>query len=371
MFDEYTYELLLAEVLANAPAGVDTRQGSIFYDAVSGILIKVAKLYSDLELVFELTQIDTTTGEYLDTKASEYGVTRHSATCTQYNFSYTGTEPDTGERFFTNGIYFVLKEATDGELYLQAEVAGTAGNNVQSGTPAIPVNNIQGLTSATFGTIREYGADPETDDALRQRLREKIASPTENGNRQHYKTWCESYDGVGRARITALWNGPNTVKAVLINPLGLPCSETLVENVQDYIDPATLGYTTIVDGKTYIVGDGLGNGVANLGAHFTAVSAESSTINVSFDAELASGYTVSDARDEMEEALTDYLKELVMTASEDDEVVVRLSAVGALISGLHSVLDYSALKINGDTENITPGDDYVPVTGEVAISVLQ
>ena len=74
MFEDYTYELLLADVLANAPGGVDTRQGSIFYDAVSGILIKIAKLYTDLELVFELTQIDTTTGEYLDKKASEYGI---------------------------------------------------------------------------------------------------------------------------------------------------------------------------------------------------------------------------------------------------------------------------------------------------------
>lgn len=369
MFEDYTYEMLLAEVLANAPSGVDTRQGSIFYDAVSGILIKIAKLYTDLELVFELTQIDTTTGEYLDTKASEYGITRHSATCTQYHFSYTGTEPDTGERFFTGGAYFVLKEGSDGALYLQAETAGTSGNNVQAGTPAIPVNNIQGLTSATFGEIREYGTDDETDDALRLRLREKIASPTENGNKQHYKTWCESFEGVGRARITALWNGPNTVKAVLINPLGLPCSEALVKSVQDYIDPATKGYTAEVDGKTYVVGDGLGNGVANLGAHFTATAADETVINVEFTAELVSGATVDDAVEEMTEALTAYLRELVLTA-ESEDTVVRLSSVGALIAGLNSILDYSDLKINGDTEKVTPGEDNVPVTGEVTVNVL-
>lgn len=369
MFEDYTYELLLADVLANAPGGVDTRQGSIFYDAVSGILIKIAKLYTDLELVFELTQIDTTTGEYLDKKASEYGITRHSATSTQYNFSYTGTEPDTGERFFTNGAYFVLKEASDGSLYLQAETSGTSGNSVQAGTPAIPVNNIQGLTSATFGEIREYGTDAETDDALRMRLREKIASPTENGNKQHYKTWCESFDGVGRARITALWNGPNTVKAVLINPLGLPCSEALVNEVQEYIDPATKGYTTEVNGKTYVVGDGLGNGVANLGAHFTAVAADKTVINVEFTAELISGATDDDAVEEMTEALTSYLRELVLT-TESEDTVVRLSAVGAIIAGLHSIQDYSDLKINGDTENVTPGEENVPVTGEVTVNVL-
>ena len=40
MFEDYTYERLLEDVLANAPEGIDTRQGSIFYDAVSGVLIR-------------------------------------------------------------------------------------------------------------------------------------------------------------------------------------------------------------------------------------------------------------------------------------------------------------------------------------------
>ena len=43
MFEDYTYERLLEDVLNNAPEDIDTRQGSIFYDAVSGILLKVAK----------------------------------------------------------------------------------------------------------------------------------------------------------------------------------------------------------------------------------------------------------------------------------------------------------------------------------------
>ena len=43
MFEDMTYEKLLEDVLSNAPTGVDTRSGSIFYDAISGILIKIAK----------------------------------------------------------------------------------------------------------------------------------------------------------------------------------------------------------------------------------------------------------------------------------------------------------------------------------------
>lgn len=370
MFDEYTYELLLQDVLDNAPAGIDTRQGSIFYDAVSGILIKIAKLYTDLDLVFTLTQIDTAPGEYLDIKSSEYGIVRHMATKAKYSVTFEGSTPNIGERFFTNGEYFVLKESDDGIQYLEAETPGTSGNNIYSGTPAVPVNNIQGLVSAAFGIILEYGTDDETDESLRQRLREKIASPTENGNKQHYKTWCESFEGVGRARIMPLWNGPNTVKAVLISPLGLPCSEAVVERVQEYIDPTTKDYTAIVDGKIYKVGDGLGEGAANLGAHFTAAAADETVVNIEFDAELATGATIDNAAEEAAETLEEYMRKLVLETTNASDIVIRLSSVGALISGLTSILDYSNLKINGDTENIIPGENNVPVVGEVTVNVL-
>lgn len=370
MFDDYTYELLLKEVLEKAPDGIDTRQGSIFYDAVSGILIKIAKLYTDLDLVFELTQVDTATGEYLDIKASEYGVVRQSATKAQYYVTFEGITPEIGERFFTNGSYYILKSAENDVLYLESESAGIIGNDVYQGTPAVPVNNIQGLISAAFGAIKEYGTDAETDDSLRIRLREKISGPAENGNKQHYKTWCENIEGVGRAKVTPLWNGPNTVRAILINPLGLPCSEAVVERVQEYIDPTTKGYTTVVYGKTYKVGDGLGEGVANLGAHFTAAAAGETIIDLEFNAELTNGITVDDAIETTTEAIKNYFRSIVMETADTNDIVIRISAVGALISSLPSILDYSELRINRNTENIKLDEDSVPIIGEVTIHAL-
>jgi len=110
MFEEKTYENLMQSVLDNAPTDIDTRQGSIFYDAVSGIIIKIAEFYTDLELIFTLSRIETATGEYLDSKALEYGITRQSATFAQYFVEFTGIVPEIGERFFCNSLYFVLKK---------------------------------------------------------------------------------------------------------------------------------------------------------------------------------------------------------------------------------------------------------------------
>lgn len=125
MFQDYTYEYLLEDVLDNAPEEIDTRPGSIFYDAVSGIVLKIAKLYTDLDLVSELTSVTTATGDALGTRAREYGVVRLAATKAKYLVTFEGTTPELGERFYTDGQYFVLKEDTEaGIYYLEAEVAG-------------------------------------------------------------------------------------------------------------------------------------------------------------------------------------------------------------------------------------------------------
>ena len=370
MFEDYTYERLLEDVLSNAPKGIDTRQGSIFYDAVSGPLLKIAKLYTDLNLIVEMMNIATATGKALDLRASEQGVFRLAATRAKYLVTFEGTMPQTGERFYTDGQYFVLRsreESGQPIYYLEAEAAGIGGNEIYIGTPAIPVNNIEGLVSATFGAIYENGSNEEDDESLRIRVQEKIAGPAENGNKQHYKTWCESIDGVGRARIFPLWNGSNTVKAILIDTTGKPCGAAKVAEVQEYIDPATKGYTATVDGRTYVVGDGLGEGAANLGAHFTAAAAIPLVVNVSFTAELASGVTKDAARQEAEAAIEIYFKGLVLTTAEEVDIVVRISAIGAILSGLQTILDYSDLKLNGAATNIVPNEDDVPVIGEVSI----
>lgn len=368
MFEDYTYERLLEDVLNSAPEEIDTRPGSIFYDAVSGPLLKVAKLYTDLDLIVELTSVATATGEALDVKASEYGVTRSGATKSKYYVTFEGVTPLTGERFYTNGKYFSLREDAEKKIYyLEAEKAGSGGNEIYSGTPAIPVNTIEGLHSATFKGIYENGNDEEEDENLRTRVQEKIAGPAENGNKQHYKTWCESREGVGRARIFSLWNGPNTVKGVLIDLTGKPCGAATVDEVQAYIDPALKGYTVTVGDRIYVVGDGLGGGVANLGAHFTATGAVPLVINVNFKAELSSGATKEAAEQEAKEAIEEYLKELVLTTVEATDIVIRISSIGAILSGLHNVLDYSNLRLNGEAHNITPGEDDVPIAGEVSV----
>ncbi len=371
MFEEKTYENLMEDVLSAAPDDIDTRQGSIFYDAVSGIMIKIAEFYTDLELIFSLSRVETATGEYLDCKASEYGITRQSATYAQYYAEFTGAVPQVGERFFCDGMYFVLKRTSDNNLIFEAEEGGTEYNVIQSGTSAVPVDTVEGMTSAVFGSIRSYATDIEDDESLRARVINKISGIGESGNKQHYKIWCESVDGVSKARIFPLWNGGNTVKAVLINSDGLPCSDAVTEAVQQFIDPDSIGKTVTIGTVTYKVGDGLGEGVAPIGAHFTAVPASESLIDVSLKVEITDNTDIETIKNEIVSILKKYFKGIALAGNDKANSVVRINEIGALITtNIPDIIDFSDLTLNGLTSNITVTPTFVPVLGGVTVEAV-
>jgi uncharacterized phage protein gp47/JayE len=377
MFEAQTFEKLLKEVLDNAPAGVDTRQGAIFYDAIAGITLKIAKLYTDLDSVFKLVFIDSATGEYLDKKALEYSIERNAATHATYAITFTGVTPQVGERFFADSFYFTLETDDNNTLYLKAEETGTAPNAILAGTLAIPVNNIQGLQSATFGEILEYGANAESDDSLRTRLQNKLRGTPLNGNKLHYKTWCEEVDGVGLAKIYPLWNSPlgyrpNTVKAVLFTPDGLPVGETLRKRVQNYVDSSVYGSIVGADGLTFEVSGGLGEGVANIGCHFTAFSPAETAINISFTAIPKSGSTVSSIKTEAQTAITAFLGNIMLgTKAVDDtgDITVYYNQILATLLSMTSVINITNLLVNSDTSDIVVTENYCAVLGTAEVTI--
>ena len=371
MFEEKTYEKLMEDVLNNAPDDIDTRQGSIFYDAVSGIILKIAKFYTDLELIYTLSRPDTAQGEYLDALASGFGIKRQGATKAQYFAKIIGKTPDMGERFFYNGLYFVFKISSSGTQYFEAEQPGTEYNNIFINTPVTPVDTITGLEASSFGKIMSYASPEENDESLRMRLYDKISGAGENGNKQHYRLWCESIDGVAKAKIFPLWLGGNTVKAILIGSDGLPCQSAIVEAVQQYIDPNSKGKTVTKNGHTYNFGDGLGEGVANIGAHFTAAPAFEHLIDITADVKLKPGTNLADAKNSIISVIASYFKGIVLASTDDESMTVSYNQIGALVTmSVQEVLDFRNLTINGTTENITISPEYVPKIGMVTLDEI-
>lgn len=360
MFEDKTYEALMAEALSYAPSNVDTRQGSIYRDALTGPILALAQFYVDLDNLVSLTRIDTAPDEYLDDKGEEYAVERQDAVCATYAAVIEGTPPNDGDEFIIGDLYFDLFYDDDGNPYFECVEPGEVGNGIQVGESATPVETIDGLISATVGSPIDAGAEAQSDDDYRERIQERISGPAENGNKQHYKTWCESVQGVGHAKIIPLWNGPNTVKGIIYGEDGQPASDTVIERVQNYIDP-----DTDEDGE----GDGLGEGVAEIGAHFTAVKPDKLLLTVSATIQLAAGYTIETVQEQLEQAVKEYLKEAVI--ENDDEIaepIIRYNAIGSIFMDAEGVLDYSNLLLNGATANIQPDTDEVVILDALNLS---
>ena len=285
---------------------------------------------------------------------------------------FSGIPPLEGERFFTNGLFFVLKKDDDGTLYLEAEEGGTAYNGISAGTALIPVNTIEGLESASFGAIRSYASDIESDDTLRLRIYDKISGIGESGNRQHYKEWCESVDGAARARIFPLWNGGNTVKAVLINADGEPCSQAVTDAVQEFVDPADNGVTVYKDGVRYVVGDGLGNGAAPIGAHFTAAPALRTFINIIVYCYEGEVTDETAAELKIAEVLNRRFKAIAFAGDETSGGIVKYNdIITAITTEVTEITDFHNLTVNGGTENIIVPPENVPVTATVNIEITR
>lgn len=351
--DEITEDFLRNQCIEmGMELGVDTRQGSIYRDAAEGHIIRAKKFFEDLKQVGEIISLTTCTGDVLDQKMRERGLARNppEATPAHYYCLYNGATPLIGDLVTCQGHAFHV-ESVGERIVIVSEETGTAMNSLAQGTPVIPDIDVDGLIQCTLEEIADPALDPEDDDTARTRLINKIAGPDENGNASQIRTWCESVEGVGRARIIPLWNGPMTVKAVIIGRDGRGGASAVVANVQEYVDPGITG---------------MGEGVASIGQFVTVVAAQNLTINVSVSVMKKAEATYSEIKEDLEEELTEYFKTLALETWSED-LKVRYNRISAIITGMDAVIDHAGLLINGAELNVPFSILQVPVLGEVTV----
>lgn len=340
MFDK-TYEDLMDEMLDEIPDDVDKREGSIIYDAVAPAALKLAEFYSDLNAFLELVFADTADGEYLTRRAAEFGIYRRLAKSAIRKGIFKDTDGlpldiPLESRFTFEDINFVVSEKIqDGEYKLEAETPGVVGN-VGLGT-LLPVEPIDNLGTAELTDVLTPGTDEETDESLYERLNIRVQKQATSGNVYHYEQWALSVPGVGGAKIIPTWNGPGTVKVILIDLNKQPASQGVVEAVYEYIEEER-----------------------PIGATVTVIAASALPINVSANIFLAAGATKQEAVSQFTDALKDYLGKLAFKNE-----LIRYSRIANLLIDIPSIVDYEDLLVNGSTSNIEPLGGNVGVTGTV------
>lgn len=356
MYEDRTFENILAEMLDLVPADLDRREGSIICDALAPPARKLAEAYTAMSTANLQEHAQTASGDALRARGADFGVDPKPATPAVregFFFDSTGAPFDVpiGSRFGAAGlIYDVTEKINAGNYSLTCETAGAAGN-VPVGSLQ-PIDYVNGLATATLGAVLTPGTDDETDDAYRARLYAHIRTPPTSGNRSAYLTWALEVAGVGDAYVVPAWNGPNTVKVSLLGTDKLPASSFVVAAVKAYIDP-DIGF-----------GEGMGEGAAPAGAVVTVVAAPAVAVNVAAEIVLTGSRTLSQVRADFEAALVTYFAGIAYKKDPS----VKLARIGAVLLDVPGVEDYSDLVLNGTAGNVSVPAGSVAVAGTVTVS---
>ena len=371
--EQYSYPYLLEQALAQVDGELDKRQGSILYDAIAPAVYELAGAYLELEDYYRNTFVATASGEYLDRRARECGLERRPAqrAICRAEFIDLQGEParmEEGMRFAlenTELTYIISKAPTEQEMQqaatehiLQCEQPGMAGN-METGR-LLPITAAECLGGGQIVGIEVPGQDEESDEALRERMRQQWAEQPADGNKAQYIKWAMAYPGIGGAKIYP-GSTPNTVDIYLIDTQGKPAGNELVNSFQQYIDPK-------LDGEPY--GQGLGEGKAPLGAMVGVKSAQGAAIEISL--------TVVKAEPMSEAEELQWLQKLCEKGKDAAEKyfysvafkknTVDYFALAAAVLAAIEMDGMEAFTLNGGTANISLQENQVPVLANILVS---
>lgn len=404
LFEDKTYERLLDNALSKVDSSIDKREGSIIYNALAPAIAELAQAYIGLDFIFDASFISTAPREYLIKLARDRGIEIKPASNAVFKAEFN-IEIPIGARFSCEDLNFSVTEKITSDdtvgnfsYKLICETPGNIANSYRGSL--IPIEYIDGLKKAQLTELLIPGDDEEDTEAFRQRVLDEIKTPSFGGNQADYKKKVLSIDGVSAVKVIPAWNGGITPSSLVPSPIvsnwyesgmsgvsnevkswidrvyssavnGLlttggcvkiiimssdnSCpSEMLINNVQTVLDP--------------IQNSGVGVGLAPIG-HIVKVSGVGlTTVNVSTNITLSSGWTWDNAKPYIEAVIDNYFTELAKSWADCDNLTVRTSQLESRIlrDCQAIVTDITGTMLNNSPYNIVLSLESIPVRGELS-----
>lgn len=354
MYEAMTYEFILQRmlnrVLSENP-NLDTREGSIIYNALAPAAVELTNAYIQLDFILNNTFADTASRDYLIQRAAERGLAPYPSTYAILQGEFNIDVP-IGTRFSLANEslnYVVVSRISAGVFRLQCETIGSVGNNALG--QLIPIDYVEGLTSAQLTAVLTPGEDEEETEAFRKRYFDSLNAEAFGGNIKDYKEKVNALPGVGGVKVYPVWNGGGTVRlAIVASDYSVPEID-LIESVQTAIDPT--GY------------QGEGVGIAPIGHVVTVTGVTSSTVDIVTEITYQEGWTWQDVKTYAEAAVDAYFKELAQAWDDNEALIVRISQIEIRFLDLPGIVDIANTTLNGLAQNLTLGADEIPVRGDV------
>ena len=348
MYKDMTYEYILARMMERVKAkhpNLDSREGSIIFDALAGAAIELAIAYDELTNVLAESFIKTASREYKLIGCSDMGMDismfeAHAGTFKgEFNvkvpigsrWNYDLYNYEVIEYLGMNGKYHTYS--------LLCETLGSAPNELTGSLTCI-TNIPSGLTYAELTECLIEGENEKSDEEINEAYEEFVNSSSEDGNVNQYKRWCNEYDGIGNSKIMPLWNGANTVKVSILSASNRAATSELIDAFQEYLDPGS---------------NGMGDGVAPIGAFVTVSTATEVPIDITADITMSGGYNDTSVIDT---AITEYFQSVAY-----EKTMIGYMNIGSIIINTEGVESVSNLTINGGNSDITLGGEEIPILG--------
>lgn len=355
MYEDMTYEYILARMMERVTTkypNLDSREGSIIFDALAGAALELAIAYDELNNVLSESFVKTASREYKLIGCADMGMDismfeAHAGTfkgefnvrvpigsrwnCDLYNYEVT-------EYLGMNGSYYTYS--------MLCETVGAAPNGLIGSLTCI-TDIPNGLTYAELTECLIEGENETSDEGINEAYDEFINSSSEDGNKNQYKLWCNEYDGIGNSKIIPLWNGVNTVKVSILSASNRAATDELINAFQEYLDPNCTG---------------MGDGKAPIGAFVTVNTATEVPLDITATVTMKNGYTDTSV---INTALTKYFQDIAY-----EKVQVAYMTIGATILSAEGVESISNLTVNGGTTDIMLGDEEIAVLGVTDWAVI-
>jgi len=362
ILDDMDEDTIHARMLSVIPDNLDKTYGGFVYDFTMPSAIEKADAMILLNEVIQLFFPEWSSGEFLDKLGRAVALTRKSATAAETTLKVTGTANTTIPEGFvfstaattiSDNIEFASTEEItldsngEGEIPVTCTETGTVGN-VPANSITLMSSPVSGISSITNEAAATGGTDEETDEAFSARIveRERDGENSFVGCDADYKRWAMEVDGVGAAIVVPEWDGPGTVKVIVMDANGEPATTTIITNVYDHI----------------MSPDDQSLRLAPIGATLTVNTASVMPLTITADIILDEDYTVNDVTEAFKASLASCLEQ-AMT-----EGTLRITRVGAILSQTEGVIDYENLLINNSPDNITVTVDEYPVADTITLT---
>lgn len=352
MYESQTFDVISTRMLNGVKNVVDKREGSVVFDTIAPTAAECAQLYIEADYIMKEAYADTASRPSLIKLALQRGLSPYPASyaIALGEFEPAELEIPLGSRFNAELLnYIVTEKIEDGKYRLRCETIGSAGNGYTG--IILPLNYIDGLTSARITEILVPARDEEDTEELRRRYFDSFGAKPYAGNIAFYKKVCADLGTVGGVKAIPVWAGGGTVKLIVLDAAFNVASEELLKDLKALIDPVEY--------------EGLGYGWAPIGHTVTIVTTIAITITVSANFVLAEGLFWEDVSGAVERAVSDYTAELRKIWADERYMVVRLSQIEARMLAVSGIVDITKTQLNGAEENVILAFDEIPVFGGI------